>query len=197
MSTFESINIVNGQQADAAAAAGNPLRIGGTYNSSAPTLTTGEVNSFQIDQNANLKTVLENGVASGTAGTPSANVVTVQPIAGSLYSNKIITSATPALVTITLNPSLILDLIALNFTSAPAFIHFFDTVGAIVLGTTASTFTWGIPGNTAGAGVAPPLKIPRAFAAGMQYAVTGGIAANDNTNIGTTGIIVDLSYLVL
>jgi hypothetical protein len=195
MSTFESINVVNGQQADAAAASGSPLRIAGTYNSTQPTLTTGEANSLQVDVNANLKTVLENGIASGTAGTPSANVITTQPIAGTSYTNTVIVAATPALVTVKSTSGQMFDFFATNFTSAGVFIHFFDISGSVSIGTTAATFVWGIPGNTAGAGVAMPLKIPRGFANAIKYVVSGGPALIDNTNIGTTGVIVDLVWL--
>jgi hypothetical protein len=208
MSTFESINVVNGQQADAAAATGSPLRIAGTYVGSAPTLTTGEANSLQLDVNANLKTVLENGVASGTAGTPSSNVVTVQGVAsmtplqtqvsgatsgGASYSN-LIAPGTPAAQTVKSTAGSVVAVRVFNIGSSVAFLKMFDVAGTITLGTTSANYQFAIPANTAGAGAVIPIPELRSHASSIKWAVTGGISYTDNTSITANTVLVDVSY---
>jgi hypothetical protein len=208
MSTFESINVVNGQQADAATASGNPLRIAGTYQTSAPTLTTGEANSIQLDVNANLKTVIENGVASGTAGTPSSNVLSVQGITsmtplqtqvsgatsgGASYSN-LIALSTPTIQIVKSSAGSVVAVRVFNVGSNAAFLKLFDTAGTITLGTTSAAYQFVIPANTAGAGAVIPLPELRSHVNSIKYVVTGAIAYNDNTTITANTVVVDISY---
>lgn len=54
---------------------------GALAETAAPTLTTGKVGALSMDLSGNLRTTVANGVSSGTAGTPSANVITVQGVA--------------------------------------------------------------------------------------------------------------------
>lgn len=77
---------VQGTVADAAVASGNPIPVGGIYNSAAPTYTNGQRATAQFDANGNLKVApITNGptvgnVASGA--TDSGNPVKV----GSKYN---------------------------------------------------------------------------------------------------------------
>ena len=205
MSVFETINISNGQQADAAAATGNPLRVAGEYVSTAPTLTTGQANSLQLDANANLKTVVENGVQSGTAGTPSANVLTVQgasgmtsiqtqlsqAIAGGSSYSSAIAPATPAIATPKSTAGSVVAIRAVNILSTIVYLKLFDVSGAITLGTTAATYQFPILPNT-------PLIIQfnelRSHTYSIKYAVTGAIAYADDTSITANSVLVDISY---
>ncbi len=103
----------------AGTAATKSLAVGGVYNSSAPTPTTGQQLSLQLDSSGNLKisgTVTANlgtidGAATtakqpalGTAGTPSSDVLTVQG-ASSMTALKVDGSGTtqPVSGTITAN----------------------------------------------------------------------------------------------
>lgn len=62
--------------------AGNPVKIGGVFNSAAPTLATGQRGDAQLDANGNLKTVIQNTVAvSGTFWQ------TTQPVSGTVTAN--------------------------------------------------------------------------------------------------------------
>ncbi len=53
-----------GAAADNATAVGNPVRIGGVYNSSTQTYTTGEIADLQSDVNGNTKTTLATGITA-------------------------------------------------------------------------------------------------------------------------------------
>lgn len=207
MSFADAVQISGGQAASLASNTGNPVKVGAVYNLSAPTATTGEVIDAQCDANGNQKVSVVNGVTSGTAGSASAAVLSVQGIAsmtpvqttpalttsgGASYSN-VIAAATPAVTVVKSSAGNIYQVIGFNSSATPVFIHFFDAT-SVSLGTTATSFVWMIPGNTAGAGFTIPLNYPRSMANAIRYAVTGGIASTDNTSITASSVIVDVSF---
>ena len=53
----------SGGAASGAAAVGNPVQVGGVYNSSAPTLDNGDVGALQLDVQGNEKVTLATGLA--------------------------------------------------------------------------------------------------------------------------------------
>lgn len=55
--------ITSGAVADNAADSGNPLKVGGVYNSSQPTLDSGDRGNLQLDVNGNLRTVLQSTIS--------------------------------------------------------------------------------------------------------------------------------------
>ncbi len=66
--------IARGNVASASADSGNPVKIGGVFNSSAPTFTNGQRGDLQIDAAGNLKTTMSSGSAvSINDGTTTAN----------------------------------------------------------------------------------------------------------------------------
>lgn len=66
---------VGGDVAHAAADSGNPVKIGGRYNTAAPTLTNGQRGNIQLDVNANLK-ITDPTVSKG-AGVTDATTIRV------------------------------------------------------------------------------------------------------------------------
>lgn len=54
---------VNSGAASGTPAVGNPVQVGGVYNSSAPTLDDGDVGALQLDVQGNLKVTLATGIA--------------------------------------------------------------------------------------------------------------------------------------
>ncbi len=75
-------SLTGGGVASGASDTGNPVKVGGRYNSSAPTLTNGQRGDLQLDASANLKVAIASGGATaGTAGTPGSDVLSVQGIA--------------------------------------------------------------------------------------------------------------------
>ncbi len=69
-----------GNVASGASDSGNPVKVGGRYNSSAPTLTDGQRGDLQLDSSGNLK-VTSGGTqtVSGTVGATQSGTWTVQP----------------------------------------------------------------------------------------------------------------------
>lgn len=69
---------VQGPSASLTTAIGNPLQAGGVYNSSAPTLATGQIAPLQFDVNGNLKiNIVAGAAAGGTSGSIGAAPATV------------------------------------------------------------------------------------------------------------------------
>lgn len=157
--------------------------------------------------------------ALGTAGTPSADVLTIQG-AASMTAVKVDGSAVTqpssiaAIATGGYTPS---HLIAANTTNATSLKGSAGTVGFIQLGSNSTTAigylklydkataptvgtdvpiqTYIIPFATGGAGNNPPIPIQGlAFATGIAYAVTGGIADNDNTSVAAATFAINIGY---
>lgn len=64
------VKIVGSDVASGAADSGNPTKVGGVYNSTPPTLDTGDRGDVQLDSRGNLKTSIWN--ADGSAGADVA-----------------------------------------------------------------------------------------------------------------------------
>jgi hypothetical protein len=207
MSYSDSVQIASGQAASGTANSGDPVKIGLAYNSSPPTVASGDVVDAQSDANGNMLVKVQNGVGAGTAGAPSSQVLSMQGIAGmtpiqtvagattaggASYSNAV-APATPALQAVKASAGNILGIVAFNDSSSPVFLKFYDT-NSPTLGTTPCSFQYMIPGNAGGAGFALTLPGQRSCANKIQYAVTGAIGPTDNTSISANTVLVDVSY---
>lgn len=82
-----------GNVASGATDASNPVKVGGKYNTSAPTLTNGQRGDAQLDVNANLKTTAAT-LAAGEDLTNNILGVVHKPIAASTYSPSLYTALT-------------------------------------------------------------------------------------------------------
>lgn len=152
--------------------------------------------------------IATGAAASGTAGTPSADVISIQgetgmtPVqtqealatsGGASYFNQIM-SGTPAVATVKAGPGNVYEIIGFNDNATPVYLKLYDTVGAPTLGTIAATYEFMIPGNTGGAGFVIPLRIPRSHAHAIYCTVTNGIGFTDNNTIVGNSVIVDISF---
>lgn len=78
-------SIAGGGVASGSTDSGNPVKVGGVYNSSAPTLTTGQRGDLQLDANANLK-VTEQWMATAEDNPNAVIGVAVKPVSSSTYA---------------------------------------------------------------------------------------------------------------
>jgi len=216
MSNIGEISVIGGVNADGAvptSGTGNPATVGGIYKSTAPTYTNGEVTTLQADASGNLKVNVTNATTSGTAGSPSANVLSVQGLAsmtpvqtvlglqtsgGASYSTYVVPTTAPAVQTLKSSAGNLYKIFVSNILATPVYLKFFDIAsGSITLGTTAATMQFLVPGNTAGA----VLQLDfaqiggRSFANAINYIVALNAVLTDHTAIGTANsVFVDLSY---
>jgi hypothetical protein len=185
--------------------------VAGIASSSATGLTVGKTSVVSVDATDNgLWAHVTNGIASGTAGSASANVVSVQGIAsmtpvqvqvlaeptGGATRSSVICPTTPAVQTVKSSGGNLLMLVATNTSGSVAYLHFYDVSGSITLGTTSATDVYPIPANTSGAGIAVPIPTcGLKFTNQIAYAVTGAVGATDNSAIaGSTVVVVNLAY---
>ncbi len=71
--------LVQGMAAENAAVAGKPVLAGGRYDSSPRTLDSGDAGALALNAAGQVQVdIVAGGVTSGTAGTPSADVLSVQ-----------------------------------------------------------------------------------------------------------------------
>lgn len=163
--------------------------IAGVVDGTTPTLTAGKAAALSLTTSGQLNVNVGNGVASGTAGTPSANVITTQPIAGTSYHNNVQAATTGSVFTWKSTGGNLYSVLGQNTGSSVVYLHFFDTSSAPTLGTTASTFVLAIPPLADSALLDPKLPIPITFANGIYVAVTGSYAPTDNTAIAASPVV--------
>lgn len=101
--------------------------------------------------------------------------------------------ATPAVSTPKASAGVITQISCFNILATPVYIKLFDA-SSVTLGTTASTYQFMCPGNTAGAGFVISFPWALSFATQIKYAVTGGIATADNTSITASSVIVNIGF---
>jgi hypothetical protein len=112
------------------------------------------------------------------------------------YPGTIVTAvapATPAAAPIKASAGYILSVVCGNILATPVYVKLFNTA-SVTLGTTSAVMNLMCPGNTAGAGFVYSLPWPATFSTAIDYAVTGGIALNDNTAITATSVTVTFVY---
>jgi len=159
---------------------------GGVYNSLAPTLTTGQQVSLQLDVNGNLK--IAGGAALTSAlGTPgpttgSSGYVTGLRLTSALANTGVIKSSAGLLYLLCL----------INMTAAVAYLHIYNQATAPTLGTSTPLMTFPM---AAGQAVYAPFTIPPRFSTGMAYALTTDNAAAPATGVTVGGIEGTIGYL--
>lgn len=83
--TGASSDQIQGTAADNAASVGNPVKVGGRYESGTDTYADGDVGDLHIDENGNLKTTLATSVA-GENITQDVLGTNSKPVVSSTYS---------------------------------------------------------------------------------------------------------------
>lgn len=101
--------------------------------------------------------------------------------------------ATPAVSTPKASAGVVTQISCFNILATPVYLKLFDA-SSVTLGTTAATYQFMCPGNTAGAGFVIAFPWALTFATQIKYAVTGGIAVADNTSITAASVIVNIGF---
>ena len=209
MAFFGNVTVQGGTVPEGSASTANPVVVGGIYESTPPTLATGQVARLQQDASGNVKTVVQNGITAGTAGSPSSNVITFQGITGgtpapvqpstgtgggaSTYN--VIAPTTPVAVDVNAGAGKVWSVHCTNIGAVMAYLHVYDVSAAPSLGSTAATWTLPIPFNSQGGGFTITYPVGRKVANNLYVAITAGIAPTDNTPLPTANtVLVDMTY---
>lgn len=101
--------------------------------------------------------------------------------------------ATPSVSTPKASAGVVTQISCFNILATPVYVKLFDA-SSVTLGTTAASYQFMCPGNTAGAGFVISFPWALTFVTQIKYAVTGSIATNDNTSITASSVIVNIGY---
>lgn len=194
--------IARGNVASGATDAGNPVKVGGVYNSAAPTLTTGQRGDLQLDASGNLKvasgatqTVTGTvGLATGTnsvgtvglnSGTNAIGTINLSPTTSGGWSVSSQTALT-ATATVSGAAGKFGGYMFVNTNNSVAYIQVFDTAGAVTLGSTTPTFVVPIP-----AGGAANVEFTNgiAIASGIKIAATTTATGSTTVATALTGFV--------
>jgi hypothetical protein len=155
------------------------LPIAGFYATSPTALTSGDFGIPLMAKTRQMRVVLD---ADSAANSGLTYYTLVAPV-------------TPAATAVKTSAGSLAFIQATNISSATVWIKFFNTAsGSVTLGTTSAVMNFGIPGNTAGAGMVVPIPTPFSFATAITYAVTGGVSLTDNTSITASTISLNFGY---
>lgn len=161
---------IGGTIAAAAADSGNPVKIGGKYNTSPPTLTNGQRGDAQLDVNANLMATL----ATLVAGEDITNAVLgtlMKPVASSTYSPSSFQDfGTATTFSVKASAGNVYALAVSNANAAVRYMQLHNKASAPAGGDTAAA-SYLIPAGTA---AAPAIReIPSVFFSPSYYLSTG------------------------
>lgn len=148
LATDTTVPNVTGSVASGATDSGNPVKVAGKYNSSAPTFTDGQRGDIQIDANGNQKT-REQYIPGAEDNTNNVIVVNHKPVASSTYTGTAF-SARLNDVDISVKGSAgnLLSITASSINAAIRYLQIHNKATAPAGGDT-PVFSWPIPAGTA------------------------------------------------
>lgn len=155
--------------------------------------TAVSVNNGTSDAGTTRVTIASNstGQVALAAGTAAVGDVNVNPAARGGYSTYFANAVT-TVVTVSGGAGKFGGYMLINLNAAPAYLQFFDTTGAVTLGTTAPTFVIPIPANaTAANGLAANLELVNgaALTNGLKMAATTTSTGASTVATGVTGTV--------
>ena len=188
-----------GAAASGASNTGNPVKIGGAFNTTQPTLSNGQVGDEQVTSrgaqivatgvdtfNATINAALPAGTNSigtvqigNTANTTPILVTQSPATSGGSSISGVLSAASTNLTSVKSSAG---QVYGWQFSDAAAYwvyVHFYNVAsGSVTVGTTAPTFTIGVP---PGGAVAYRDDNGLAMGTAISYSITKGAAATDAT----------------
>jgi hypothetical protein len=172
---------VVGSIASGSAKSGFPVQTGAVFNTTQPTVTTGQIVESQATARG------AHIVATGTDAFNVTDVTTAASVSSTLIPNN-----TTAIV-VKGSAGTLYGITAFNNSATIAYIKVYNATSATAgSGTPLARFM--IPANTAGTGLAFQLPLGVAYSTGITYVVTTGIADNDTTAPAASAYIVNVHY---
>lgn len=187
--------LVTGNVASGAADSGNPVKVGGVYSSSLPTLTNGNRGNLQLDVNGQLL------VALGTQLDATNDTVGAQPKAatsGGVTPSHLISAASTNATSLKGSAGQVYGFQLMNkSTSGAAYVKFYNKATSPTVGT--DTPVKVITLAAAASSTQPtvvvhsqPLGI--SFSTGIAFAITGGSGNSDTTAVSAGDVHVEVDY---
>lgn len=203
--TGASSLFVQGAAASAAAIAGNPVLMGGTFTTTLPTVTTGQAVNVQTTARGEQLVAISSGAtavavkAASTAAAATDPALTVSlspnsPIVLPTPSSSIINSAaTTNATSVKASAGTVYSVTASNTGAAAAFVKLYNLATAPTVGTSTIAITISVP-----AGGSTNLSFGAAgarFATGIGLSITNLAADADTTAVAAAQVKVITSYI--
>jgi hypothetical protein len=128
------------------------------------------------------------------SGSYMGNVVPNAGAAGGATAYHLISAASTNATSVKGSAGTLYAITAYNNANTIAYLKFSDASAAPTCGTTGVTQTFLIPANSNGSGFNFSIPVGLAFASGIAFCITGGIADTDTTAIGASTVVVSLAY---
>jgi len=192
---------VVGNVASAATDSGNPVKVGAIFNTTQPTVTTGQRVNLQATSRGAL--IVAPGVESFAvqstlqAGSATIGKVNVPAVAtGGATPGKLVSAATTNATSVKASAGTLYSLSVGNTNASARYVKFYNKASAPTVGSDTPVQVFTIPGGTAGGG--REVQIPVcgiAFSTGIAFATTTGAADSDTGAVAANEIVVSYSYL--
>jgi hypothetical protein len=196
--------VAQGPTASGTTLLGNPMLMGGTFTTTLPTVTTGQVVNFQTTARGEQLVALSSGgtaaaikaASTAAAATDPALVVSLSPnspIVLPTPSTSIISSAaTTNATSIKASAGTLYNVVANNTGAAVAYVKLYNLAAAPTVGTSVPALTIPVP---AGGSVSVPFGATGArFATGIALAITNLGTDADATAVAAAQVKVITSY---
>jgi hypothetical protein len=162
-------------------------------------LTENDAAAPRIDSKRATVGVIEDATTRGqraAVNTSGGLAVTPTPhTAGGLSISRVISAASTNATSAKGSAGQVFTIIAMNTNAAVRYLKLYNKATAPTVGTDTPVLTLPIPGNTAGAGfVLDTGGMGIAFATGIAYALTTGVADNDTGAVAANEIVVNVLF---
>lgn len=139
--------------------------------------------------------VHEGDVGAARMTLDRRQIVVTQPhTQGGLSMHKTISAASTNATVAKASAGQLYEIVASNKNASPRYLKLYDKSTTPTVGTDTPAWTLELPGNTSGGGLAKTIPSGLAFASGIAFALTTGIADNDTGAVSANEHAVNLGY---
>lgn len=206
---------IQGNSASATADEGSPVKIGGVYRSTQPTLTDGQRGDAQLDARGNTKVAIvgvdgTSGIASQTAAADALSIGGQQGLSvvsrnvefnGATWDRLVKANLTARLLTAAASTNAtsvkasagnVHKVFGTNTNAAARYLKFYNKASSPTVGTDTPVLTFYLPPTAVGGGVFSFNLDKQYFSTGIAYALTTA-AADADTGALTAGDVVAMN----
>lgn len=178
----QSAVIVGGSAASGASNTGNPAKIGGSFNTTQPTVTNGQVVDAQFTA---------RGAAIVATGVDAFNVVPQAGISGGATYYHLDSAATTNATVVKNAAGMLYNYTISNANAAQRYFKLYDVSSAPTAGSGTIVYTIGVPANGIATGSFPT---GMAFTTGISFVTVTTLADGGSTAVAAHDLSIDLAY---
>lgn len=191
--TATSIQVIDNAAVEAGTAISGTgmLVVGGTDGTDFRRISTNASGHLNVATVAAV-TAISNALPAGTNTIGQVGLAT--RTSGGLTPHRTISAATTNATSVKASAGQVYGVYAHNTNAAVRYLKLYNKASAPTVGTDAPVLTLPIPGNTAGAGFMLNNELGIAFATGIAFALTTGVADSDTAAVAANEVLINLLY---